>query len=487
MPPQDGFKLRTRTALAAAIAMALPASAFGAAARVDFAIGQVTAVGSDGQERKIRKGASIEAGETISTKRGRAQLRFSDGAYVSLKPETDFRVDDYNFSGKEDGSERAFLSLLRGGFRTLTGLIGKTNQKAYKVETPIATIGIRGTGYEAVITNPLRVNVSKGSACLLGVCAGPGQYLLMEPGGTPQVFQQGTETPATETPQEGYELEIGQECSGDACEPDILSAIFDFNVDPTCDTFNCTVGFVEGAEGIIRSLNATFTNPPTAFADSEGNTIDVGTAQAEGVSLDGVVSWWRWFDGVPNGSIPCPGGDPCFGNNFGPLDLTDDGPFESVHGYVAIPATQAEIEGANPIIGNFSLNTASPPTTTDGDFIGVLEKADFSINFSSGAVAADFQVLIFGLDDGDDERFFAPNLGGTLVGADFFLDDDFETTSSGSSCLSFGCATFVNGTVATGLGHVGFGYEIERPFGNNVIGSGIGTDLIRIGNGAGNQ
>src|SRR5262245_18006356 len=41
------------------------------------------------------------------------------------------------------------MRLLRGEFRTVTGLIGKGSGDAYSVVTPVATIGIRGTDYSA--------------------------------------------------------------------------------------------------------------------------------------------------------------------------------------------------------------------------------------------------------------------------------------------------------------------------------------------------
>ncbi|MGH8446844.1 MAG: hypothetical protein ACREVL_16350, partial [Solimonas sp.] len=47
--------------------------------------------------------------------------------------------------------QRAFLRLLKGGFRTVSGLIGKANPDEYRVTTPVATIGIRGTDYYAYI------------------------------------------------------------------------------------------------------------------------------------------------------------------------------------------------------------------------------------------------------------------------------------------------------------------------------------------------
>ena len=54
------------------------------------------------------------------------------------------------FANKEDGTERGFFSLLKGGFRSITGLIGRGNKDHYGIRTPSATIGIRGTDHETV-------------------------------------------------------------------------------------------------------------------------------------------------------------------------------------------------------------------------------------------------------------------------------------------------------------------------------------------------
>lgn len=99
--PNQTFKLNGRALLLGLIAAAYPVIGYTApAARVDFATGDVKAIGSNGQSRTLAKGAQIEQGETISTNNGRAQLRFTDGAYVSLQPQSEFRIDQYRFDGK---------------------------------------------------------------------------------------------------------------------------------------------------------------------------------------------------------------------------------------------------------------------------------------------------------------------------------------------------------------------------------------------------
>ena len=146
---RQGTKLsqlgRLGITLAVAMTLAGPALA-NTAARVDFAIGAVTATGKDGQARQLIKGGEVLSGDRVVTANGRAQLHFTDGAFVSLQPNTTFEVREYRYEGKTDGSEKGIFGLLRGAMRTVTGLIGRVNRSAYQIQTPTATVGIRGTG-----------------------------------------------------------------------------------------------------------------------------------------------------------------------------------------------------------------------------------------------------------------------------------------------------------------------------------------------------
>src|SRR5262249_4014738 len=117
-----------------------------AAARVDFVYGNVTVAGLDGREQPLARGAELNNGDTVRTAQGRAQLRFSDGAYVSLQPDSEFAIRDYRFDGKTDGTERGFFGLLKGAMRTVSGLVGRVNRDQYQATTPTATIGLRGRG-----------------------------------------------------------------------------------------------------------------------------------------------------------------------------------------------------------------------------------------------------------------------------------------------------------------------------------------------------
>lgn len=179
MPIYSIFRMKNH-ALLMALSAAYPVIGYTAgAAQIDFATGAVTAVSSSGAQRPLVKGAEISNGDTIRTgDGGRAQVRFSDGALISLQPTTEFRVDNYEFSNQPTGQEKGFFSLIKGGMRTITGLIGRSNRDNYKVTTSVATIGIRGTEYTAGLNSggdELIVHTGEG---LVEVCNSTGCVLL---------------------------------------------------------------------------------------------------------------------------------------------------------------------------------------------------------------------------------------------------------------------------------------------------------------------
>jgi hypothetical protein len=121
------------------------------AGKILLAVGDVSVV-RGGERARLVAGAMVSAGDSVVTgTESYAQIRFSDDALVALKPESEFRIERFNFTGKQDGSEVAIFRLVRGGFRTLTGQIGKLNHDQYQLLTTQATIGIRGTHYQVQI------------------------------------------------------------------------------------------------------------------------------------------------------------------------------------------------------------------------------------------------------------------------------------------------------------------------------------------------
>jgi len=119
--------------------------------RVLLAVGEVSAV-RGGQIVPLTAGSTIENRDVLRVgSESNAQLRFSDESLVALRARTEFRVDNFAFSGREDAVSQAVFTLVSGGFRTLTGLIGRTQRDRYRVNTPISTVGIRGTSYTLIL------------------------------------------------------------------------------------------------------------------------------------------------------------------------------------------------------------------------------------------------------------------------------------------------------------------------------------------------
>lgn len=122
-----------------------------AAAKIAFAKGLLTARNEKGENRNLKTGHSVYEGDTLSTASdGIAVLVFPDNSRISLQPNTLFRVERFRFrlEKAQQEEEGAVLNLIKGGLRVITGLLGKSSPRNYHFKTPVATIGIRGTGFD---------------------------------------------------------------------------------------------------------------------------------------------------------------------------------------------------------------------------------------------------------------------------------------------------------------------------------------------------
>lgn len=128
-----------------------PAHAVGEpAGKIIMALGDVNVVRGN-QTLKGSRGVEVLAGDSVTTgAASNAQMRLNDGAVIALRPNTDFKVEEFSFSGRADGSEKATVSLVKGGVRAVTGVIGRGNRDNLKVNAVVATVGIRGTGFNIV-------------------------------------------------------------------------------------------------------------------------------------------------------------------------------------------------------------------------------------------------------------------------------------------------------------------------------------------------
>jgi len=382
------FKLNREAGIFAIVAAALPVVGYAASpARVDFAVGNVTAVGPGGQQRTLAKGVQVEEGETVNTNDGRVQLRFTDGAYVSLQPKSEFRIDQYRFDGKQDGSEKGFFSLLKGGLRTVTGLVGRNNKKNYQVNTTVATIGIRGTEYTIQygqsITGTVgngEIQVCNGAGCL-NVTSGESYYVEGQ-GVKPVLSNKKADLPAPppQNPPAAFEQQnqtniLGQPSLGLAL---IGPLALDFVSANLCDGYCPSTG---SASPMVFDTQGTL----TTF-----NTQAVTSVQMGG--NDGIIAWGTFETTTPS----------TFGGNM-------------IHFVTGLPVQSADLSSLGGTTGTYSLIGATPVTNSTDQIVGSLKSATLSVTFgASNPVSAAMTWTINGSP-------LSATLSGSNSGSSFFL------------------------------------------------------------------
>jgi hypothetical protein len=109
--------------------------------------GQVQLITTDGTVRSAKAGDKMMPTERIvSGADGAVSLVMRDGTSMVLGPSSQFEIKQFVFNATaQEGN--VFVSLVRGSMRMISGLIGKTNPEAVRIDTQTATIGIRGTDF----------------------------------------------------------------------------------------------------------------------------------------------------------------------------------------------------------------------------------------------------------------------------------------------------------------------------------------------------
>lgn len=99
--------------------------------------------------RTLGVGLPLQLGDRLTTATGAsAIIKLQDGTRVTLRPQSDMVLQQFKYV-PDATDNNMLLQLLRGGFRALTGAVTKQNSKAALIKTPTATIGIRGTDFDA--------------------------------------------------------------------------------------------------------------------------------------------------------------------------------------------------------------------------------------------------------------------------------------------------------------------------------------------------
>lgn len=438
-----------RSAIAIAVAACFPMAGYAAGvARVDFAVGNVTAQGPDGRTRPLQRGAEIEVGDTVNTQQGRAQLRFQDGAFMSLQPETSFKVEQFRFTENGAGNDGIVMNLLKGGMRTITGLIGRANRQNYKFRTEVATIGIRGTEYAVRYTNSIEVFcaggaidiVNEGGTLVLGT--GQGGF-VQNPNQEPQRSEERPFLPPTaasggQEPQEQIAPPVNPVQESQTAT--LLTGKQAYNMAlsnyDTCGDFclNAVQKLGNTAELDASGVLVAFDDP-----DSQGvpGTTTSGSTSVVDSKNDGIIAWGRWV----NGSTA--------GDGFNSLRGFSGN--DSFHYIVGLPTPDADMTALKNggVTATYSFMGGTSPTTDSGD-IGTLTGGSLTARFGTAQVDVDVNLAVAQSTYGVSAR------GLPIAGS------GFSGGAATSGCGASGCSTQIQGFFAGAqAARAGLSYRID--------------------------
>ena len=142
--------------------------------------GRVVAIDLQGRERELQKGGDVFPGDRVVTADAAlAQIRMLDGGYLSIRSSTEMSIEKFVHDEKNQSNSSIVLGLIKGGLRSITGLVGRNNPAAYQVRTSTATIGIRGTDHEPMFIPANLPGVAAGDPSVV-----PGLYDKVNSGET---------------------------------------------------------------------------------------------------------------------------------------------------------------------------------------------------------------------------------------------------------------------------------------------------------------
>ena len=123
------------------------------AGKFDLIVKDVQILQSGKPARTAHQGDVVMEGDTLVTgKDAEAHLTMSDTGFLALRADT--RIQILSFKADGDDDDHGVINLFSGAMRSITGWIGKFNRPSYKLRTPTATIGIRGTDHETRYVPP---------------------------------------------------------------------------------------------------------------------------------------------------------------------------------------------------------------------------------------------------------------------------------------------------------------------------------------------
>jgi len=102
----------------------------------------------DEKRVRISKGSIISVGDRVYTENnGHVHIRFVDEALVSVRPSSTLEVERYEFNRLAPHNSAVKFNLTEGVARSISGEAAKSARQRFRLNTPVAAIGVRGTDF----------------------------------------------------------------------------------------------------------------------------------------------------------------------------------------------------------------------------------------------------------------------------------------------------------------------------------------------------
>ena len=168
-----GFAATLLLCLSLSVAQASGPEGF--ASTATSTVGKVTLVlgkaylHAPGQARqRVRVGTEIKVLDQITTEvNGHVHIRFVDQALMSVRPQTRLVIEGYDFNADRPELSTVKFNLIEGVTRAISGSAVKAAPERFRLNTPIAAIGVRGTDFVVSATaSTTRAMVNEGTIIL---------------------------------------------------------------------------------------------------------------------------------------------------------------------------------------------------------------------------------------------------------------------------------------------------------------------------------
>ena len=131
-------------------------------------------------------GIDIMSLDHIVTANGRMKIQFVDDTKLSLTEQSEVTIDEYYFDPDPSKSKMA-MSFVSGTARFATGKLGLVPRENIIIQTPTATIGIRGTDFTTSVDElgrSLVILLPETECTIDGDCSPSGEITVTNDGGT---------------------------------------------------------------------------------------------------------------------------------------------------------------------------------------------------------------------------------------------------------------------------------------------------------------